>query len=221
MTHVSAAVARCVAVILLAPHAAAAQSSAPTSTKVSAGTPSQHAIPPRLAARPVGGSEWVVGAGGAASVNLFQSKRGRHYVVQTVSWGRELTRDYGPGVLRGRFAWAIEVTPVFRELQPSRAYGIGVAPVLWRWNFVPRPRWSGFGEMAVGGLWSSAPIPEQTTRANFTAHWGAGVRIGGARGRSLVLAYRFQHISNGNQLSSNPGVNSHLAFVGWSVSRRR
>jgi opacity protein-like surface antigen len=49
-----------------------------------------------------------------------------------------------------------------------------------------------------------------------TAHWGGGVRLRPRGRHALVLAYRFQHFSNGNQLGSNPGVNSHVVLVGWS-----
>ena len=71
----------------------------------------------------------------------------------------------------------------------------------------------------MGGLWSSSPLPEGTKRVNFTAHWGGGVRVAVAGERSLVLAYRLHHISNGNQLQTNPGVNSHVLFVGFSSRR--
>ncbi len=166
-------------------------------------------------------SEWVIGAGAAWGIRIFHSTGDRWYAVQTVSWGRELTSDVGPGVLRGRFVWAVEAMPLFAQTHPTDAYGVGIAPVLWRWNFVPRPRWSAFGELAMGGLWTSSPIPEQTRRGNFTAHWGGGVRLKVSGERSVVLAYRLQHISNGNQLLTNPGVNSHVLFVGWSTRRAR
>ena len=166
-------------------------------------------------------SEWVIGAGAAWGIRIFHSTGDRRYAVQTVSWGRELTGDIGPGFVRGRFAWAIEAIPVFAQTHPTDVYGAGIAPVLWRWNFVPQPRWSAFGELSMGGLWSSAPVPEATRRANFTAHWGGGVRFHTSPGRSLVLAYRLQHISNGNQLLTNPGVNSHVVLVGWSTRRAR
>jgi hypothetical protein len=163
-----------------------------------------------------GATELVVGAGAAWSVRLFESAGNRRYAVQTVSWGRELTRSLGPGLLRGRFAWAAEATPVFAQTAPSRLYGFGLAPVVWRWNLDPRPRWSAFGELSMGGLWTSDPIPEKTTHVNFTAHWGGGVRLNPAGRHRLLLGYRFQHISNGNQLRSNPGVNAHVVLVGLS-----
>ena len=164
-------------------------------------------------------TELVVAAGGAWSVKLFESTAHRRYAVQVVSWGRELTRPLGPGWLRGRFAWAVEATPIFAQTRPSRLYGFGLAPVVWRWNFEPRPKWSAFGELSMGGLWTSDPIPEKSTRANFTAHWGGGVRLNVAARHRLVIGYRFQHISNGNQLGSNPGVNSHVVLAGLSLAR--
>jgi hypothetical protein len=161
-------------------------------------------------------TEWNAAIGIATSVNLFQSTAGRSYAVQTIGWGRELTPEWGPGMLRGRFAWAVEAMPVFAQFSPTSIYGIGVAPVVWRWNFVPRSRWSAFAELAMGGMWSTEPIPEKTSRGNFTAHWGAGVRLRPRGSHAYLLAYRFQHFSNGNQLGSNPGVNAHVVLLGWS-----
>ena len=161
-------------------------------------------------------SELTVAAGVARSVNLFQSTAGRSYAVQTIGWGRELTKPWGPGLLRGRFMWAFEAMPVFAQFSPTSIYGVGFAPVVWRWNFVPQPRWSAFAELSMGGMWSTEPIPERTSRGNFTAHWGGGLRLRPRGRHALLLAYRFQHFSNGNQLGSNPGVNAHVVLAGWS-----
>lgn len=161
-------------------------------------------------------TEWNAAVGIAKSVNLFQSTSGRAYAVQTIGWGRELTQEWGPGLLRGRFAWAVEAMPVFAQFSPSAIYGIGFAPLVWRWNFAAQPRWAPYAELAMGGMWSTEAIPERTSRGNFTAHWGAGVRLRQSGRHAMVLAYRFQHFSNGNQLGSNPGVNAHVVLVGWS-----
>ena len=164
-------------------------------------------------------SEWIVAAGAAQSVNLFESEGDRRYVVQNISFGKTLTGDLKAGFIRGRFTWAAEAMPVFYQLAPSHLYGIGFAPVVWRWNFPPHPKWSVFAELSMGGLFTTEPIPEDTERVNFTAHWGGGVRLFQKSNRALVIGYRFQHISNGNQLSTNPGVNSHVALLGMSFQR--
>jgi len=161
-------------------------------------------------------SEWHVAAGAAKSVNLFQSTAGRAYAVQTISYARELTDDLTILGIRGRFAWGLEATPIFAQFKPSRIYGVGIAPVVWRWNFPPRPKWSAFGELSMGGLWTSDEIPEGTSRINFSAHWGGGIRFHPRGGNAILIGYRFQHFSNGNQLGSNPGVNSHVLIAGWS-----
>jgi hypothetical protein len=171
---------------------------------------------PKLQREFDGRSELTASVGVARSVNLFESTAGRSYAVQTIGWGRELSREWGPGLLRGRFVWAVEAMPIFAQFSPASIYGIGFAPLVWRWNFTPQPGWSAFGEMAMGGMWSSEPIPEKTSHGNFTAHWGAGVRLRPRGPHSVVVAYRFQHLSNGNQLGSNPGVNSHVVLLGWS-----
>ena len=161
-------------------------------------------------------SEWNVAIGVARSVNLYQSESGRAYAVQTIGWARELTREIKLIGIRGRFAWGVEATPLFAQFDPSTVYGVGVAPVVWRWNFPPQPRWSAFAELSMGGLWTTDPIPEKSGRANFTAHWGGGVRLRRRGAHAILVAYRFQHFSNGNQLGENPGINSHVFLAGWS-----
>lgn len=161
-------------------------------------------------------SEWDVAVGAARSVRLFQSAAGRSYGVQTIGWGRELTGDVTIFGVRGRFAWGVEAMPLFAQFEPVRIYGAGFAPLVWRWNFPPQRRWSAFAELAAGGLWTSEPIPEKTSRINFTAHWGGGIRLHRRGGDAVLLGYRFQHFSNGNQFNANPGVNSHVVIAGWS-----
>jgi hypothetical protein len=161
-------------------------------------------------------SEWQVSAGAARSVSLFQSASGRAYAVQTIGWSRELTGELTIIGVRGRFAWGVEAMPVFAQFEPSRIYGVGIAPVVWRWHFPSQPTWSVFAELAMGGMWTSEPIPEKTSRGNFTAHWGGGLRLWPRGQHAVLIAYRFQHFSNGNQLGSNPGVNSHVVLAGWS-----
>jgi hypothetical protein len=100
-------------------------------------------------------------------------------------------------------------------------FGVGVSPLSWRWNFEPRGRYAPFVQLSGGFMKSTGALPPGTTSANFTAHAGAGVRVLMARHQALVLSYRLDHISNGNRLERNPGVNAHAIHVGWSVLRPR
>ena len=182
----------------------------------------QPTAPPAFDVTPlfeVGTQEWMATAGNAWGVVLFHSAAGHRYAMQTLSWGRVLSKARFPGRLRGRFEWAFEVVPVYGQYQPHRVYGFGFTPLVWRWNFEPRGRYAPYAELAGGALWTSNPVPDNTTTANFTAHLGAGLRVFMRSRQALVIGYRFDHISNGNRLERNPGVNAQGLQVGWSYFR--
>jgi len=169
----------------------------------------------------VGSSEWMITVGPGFGDSLFHSVPGHRYLVPSVSWGRVLTRPVGPGALRGRFEWAFEVVPLFTQFNPRDTLGVGVTPLVWRWNFEPRGNLAPFAELAGGALWTRDPIPSETTTANFTAHAAYGVRYFLGSQHAVVASYRFHHISNGNRLERNPGVNAHVLQVGFSLMRPR
>ena len=165
------------------------------------------------------GSEWQVGSGYAWSIDLLHSEGGRRYIPWTISWGRDLMEDAGPGFLRGRLMWAVEAMPLYWQYQPTDTAGAGISPLVWRWRFVPRSRAAAFAELAFGGVFTGNPVPEGTESANFLTHGTFGIRWRPAHRTAFVTAYRFQHISNGNQLTSNPGVNAHVLWIGLSLAR--
>jgi hypothetical protein len=169
----------------------------------------------------VGSSEWMIIAGPGLGISLFHSESGHRYLVPSISWGRVLSPPVGPAALRGRFEWAIEVVPLFRQFNPLATYGFGVTPLVWRWNFDPRGKLAPFAELAGGALWTRDPIPSETTTANFTAHAAYGIRYFLGPRHAVVASYRFHHISNGNRLERNPGVNAHVLLVGFSLMRPR
>jgi hypothetical protein len=163
--------------------------------------------------------EWQVGSGSAWSIDVLQSEGGRRYVPVTVSWARRLTREGGPAWLRGTLSWGVEVMPLYLQTAPTSTAGVGISPLVWRWRFAPRGAATPFAELAFGGLFTSDPVPEATEAVNFLAHGAFGLRWRQSRHTAIVTAYRFQHISNGNQLATNPGVNAHVAWAGLSVTR--
>jgi hypothetical protein len=167
----------------------------------------------------VGTTEWMAAAGPALGVTLFHSSQGHRYFLQTLSWGRVLSEPRGPGVLRGRFQWSVELVPFFGQYQPDHTYGFGITPLLWRWNFEPYGRVAPFAELAGGGLWTGDALPAETTTSNFTAHVAYGIRYFVKPRAAVVVSYRLHHISNGNRRDRNPGVNAHVLQLGVSVVR--
>jgi hypothetical protein len=57
-------------------------------------------------------------------------------------------------------------------------------------------------------------------RPNFTAHIAYGLRYFMRPHTAFVASYRFHHISNGNRLERNPGVNAHVIQLGVSLLRK-
>lgn len=163
-----------------------------------------------------GATEWSATASAARGIDFLQSSGGERYLTTQLGWGRVLTDPRGPSWLRGRFEWTVEVVPAFAAWSAGKARGLGVTPLGWKWNFAPRGRLAPYAEVGGGALWTSAPIPAATTGSNFTAHAGLGVRVLGRGGHGLVVGYRLHHISNGNRLRRNPGVNAHMVTVGWT-----
>lgn len=168
-----------------------------------------------------GASEWTVSAGVARGIDVLQSAGGQRYALPAVAWGRVLSDLRGPGWMRGRFEWVVEMAPFFIEWREGAARGAGVVPLGWRWNLEPHGAVFPYLEVGGGALWTSEAVPAGTTGSNFMTHAGAGLRVLGATGHGVIVGYRLHHISNGNRVARNPGVNAHMLVVGWTAMRRR
>jgi opacity protein-like surface antigen len=57
------------------------------------------------------------------------------------------------------------------------------------------------------------------TQFNFTAQVAGGVQVFTSRHRSVQFGYEYHHISNANLGRINPGMDSHVMFVGLSFVR--
>jgi opacity protein-like surface antigen len=57
------------------------------------------------------------------------------------------------------------------------------------------------------------------TQFNFTAQLGAGVQPFTSKHRSIDFGYKYHRISNANLGRINPGMDSHVVFVGVSFVR--
>jgi hypothetical protein len=95
--------------------------------------------------------------------------------------------------------------------------GSGLAPVGLRLGLQLGPRLSVFAEGNGGGVAFARAMPEPAARSlNFLGSAGAGLRFGSRDRRSLILGYRFTHLSNANT-AANPGFNAHVFYLGITL----
>jgi opacity protein-like surface antigen len=98
------------------------------------------------------------------------------------------------------------------------AYGAGGSPVGIQINFLQNRRVQPFVNTGGGFLYFNRQM-FGATQLNFTAQLGAGVQVFTSKHRSIDLGYKYHHISNANLGNINPGMDSHVLFIGVSFLR--
>ncbi len=129
-------------------------------------------------------------------------------------YGWVLTDAHLPGILKGRFEYAIDAVPAYLIFQPSgAAYGVGVNPLTLKWNFVRHGRLSPYLELNGGTLFTSSKVPAGTSSVNFTSSASLGTHILGAK-YAWAIEARYLHISNAGLGDLNPGINTFEVRLG-------
>lgn len=96
------------------------------------------------------------------------------------------------------------------------AYGLGTAPVGLQVRFAPYRRMQPLIGATGGALWFTRSVPTaDAARFNFTGELGAGVLFIASKVLGLQLGYKLQHISNGGTRAVNPGIDSHMFYIGF------
>jgi hypothetical protein len=100
--------------------------------------------------------------------------------------------------------------------QPGdNAVGGGLALTL-RWHFLDFETWTVYGDLGVGFLALSEPVPPGASDFVFTPRAGVGCSFELDEKTRLLTGVRWFHISNAQTASSNPGVNALEGYVGIS-----
>ncbi len=108
-----------------------------------------------------------------------------------------------PCVLRAVFA------------EQRTVFGAGAMPLGLQFRLAPRRRIQPFAAASGGFLWFADRIPDrEAARLNFAADVGAGAVVVLSSRVDLLLGYQFHHLSNGGTAPSNPGIDSHLFYLG-------
>jgi hypothetical protein len=138
-------------------------------------------------------------AGGTKNVGIFNAG---------LRYGWILSEPHLPGLLRGRFEYAVDATPVFVVFQPANtAYGVGFSPLGLKWNFERHGRLSPYFELNGGLLVTNHNVPTGTNSVNFTSAAALGTHILAAK-YNWSLEARYLHISNAGLGNYNPGLNT-------------
>jgi hypothetical protein len=162
--------------------------------------------------------EWnfSLGAGYAVSINYSATDTG--FVQQSIRWGRVFIQSDTNRWYHGSWQFGVEVTPVFLVSQDETVYGFGAAPMIRR-LFTAQGKFVPTLTIGAGVLGTTAAVPEDQARFNFTPQIGGGFFYFFRPRKALNLEYRFHHISNAGRVEPNPGINSNSIFVGLSLFR--
>jgi lipid A 3-O-deacylase len=167
-----------------------------------------------------GVNEFGVWIGGSPdSSKIFGNVEDRQLLLVGLRYGRVLA-TWEPVALE----YTVDIIPaavVFEpsDVRPGRStiYGAGVSPFGLRLNFLPRSWIQPFLGASVGFLYfqDDVPVPD-SSRFNFTPEIGLGVQFFLSPKQALTLGYKLLHISNANTGRSNPGMDSHVIYAGFS-----
>jgi lipid A 3-O-deacylase len=158
------------------------------------------------------GNEVQVWAGGGHSVPGGTSQTEAFDAGLRYGW--VITGAHLPGLLRGRFEYAVDAVPVYLIFQPANtAYGLGFNPLGLKWNFERRGRFSPYLELGGGVLYTNHNVPTYTNTVNFTPSAAFGTHILGEK-YNWSLELRYLHISNAGLATPNPGLNTVQVRLG-------
>jgi len=147
----------------------------------------------------------------------------------------ELNAQYARTLVAGQHValkWVFELVPVALLNDPNEwyfnnshqqtgyragatTYGGGVTPLGLQLNLLNghrvQPFFDGHGGMLC--FTRQEPVPH-STQANFTFNFGTGVQVFTGKRSSLLLGYKYHHISNDNTANQNPGVDNSEFYAG-------
>ncbi len=159
-----------------------------------------------------GSNELQVWTGGGHGLNGSTSNTGLWNVGLRYGW--VLTNPHGPGFLRGRFEYAVDVVPVFLVFQPTgTTYGFGVNPFALKWNLETRRSIVPYFELGGGTLFTNHEVPAGTSQVNFTSSGAFGMHLL-HRKYNWSIEVRYMHISNAGLSTPNPGINTLQVRLG-------
>lgn len=166
-----------------------------------------------------GTNEFGLWTGGSvASATVIGNTEDRKVFLFALRYGRIL------GAWKSlSLEYTLDIFPAAVEFEPNsvrghpNTYGAGLSPIGFKVNFLQDSWIKPFVAASVGFLYfeRDVPVPD-SSRFNLTPELGLGVQIFMTQKTAVTLGYKFHHISNANTGRSNPGMDSHVIYAGFS-----
>ena len=123
--------------------------------------------------------------------------------------------------------YTLDIIPAAVVFEPDRVrgrssiYGAGISPLGLKLNFGQESWIKPFVAASVGFLYFTHDVPVRgSARFNFSPELGLGLQFFLTPQNSVTLGYKLHHISNANTGGSNPGMDSHVIYAGFSFFTR-
>jgi len=132
------------------------------------------------------------------------------------------------------FKYTAEVVPLALEFQPTQVYTVGGKPLvnpggtLYAAGANPiglqgniGSKWiQPFGSGSLGFLYFNRQMPViGSSQFNYNITIGFGAQFFPRAGRSFTVGWKYHHLSNGDQARLNPGLDSGVFYLGFSMFR--
>jgi len=167
-----------------------------------------------------GTNEFGLWAGGSPdSSEIIGHVENRKLLLLALRYGRVLAAWESIAL-----EYTLDIFPAAVVFEPGRVrrgsstlYGAGLSPLGFKVIFGQQSWIKPFVAASVGFLYfeDDVPVP-RSSRLNFTPELGLGVQFFLAPKRAVTLGYKFHHMSNANSGRSNPGMDSHVFYAGFS-----
>ncbi|HEX8723044.1 MAG TPA: acyloxyacyl hydrolase [Pyrinomonadaceae bacterium] len=226
MRHKRRAAGAAFVLLLLAGAAARAQESAPAAGEPEGSGAAQSGVYGfERAANEYG--FW--GGGSFGSPTFIGKTEGTRFGLLAFRYARVLARGESLAL-----KYTVDAVPLaalsFPSFDPSAAAGgrevrktitgAGLSPVGFQLNFRRRERVQPFAQGSGGFLYFGERVPEERgAQFNFAADFGGGVQWKTGARRAWTFGYRYHHVSNGYRADVNPGFDTNLFYVGFSIFR--
>ncbi|MFN2566532.1 MAG: acyloxyacyl hydrolase [Gemmatimonadaceae bacterium] len=109
----------------------------------------------------------------------------------------------------------------YTQLRTGTVFGTGLSPIGLAATLGPFRSLSLQLHANAGALWFTRAVPDpQAVGFNFTASGGGAIQIPLRTGYAALVGYMLHHTSNGGLGQVNPGLDSHMLYVGMTRKPR-